>query len=339
MSPIRSVAARVSSARLLTSPATTANPRPASPARAASIPAFNDSRRVCLAILSMEVATPPICLSSALKEPRRSSMWPTAPVRSAMCCTAPPINVRDSAISVPAADAACWASLAARSISRFPATIVSAARCSSLNCSAWLPTRLVTSSRLPATSASSTPREPTRAANSETNRPLSSGPVSFMARIMRLPPGHWSVQRATFDATPTSVQAREHELEHDSRSVATLNEQAGGTQRFGKLSLDPRGLAPGDVLQVQGRPRQHLQPALQNTPGSADARLVLVETVRRAVVTHPDIDAVRVRAAVAVVEQHQVDVRASLVGSLKLARDLISHREPVHITHGQPVRN
>src|SRR6266702_4689500 len=160
--------------------------------------------------------------------------------------------------------------------------MVSAARCSSLNCSAWLPTRLVTSSRLPATSASSTPREPTRAANSETNRPLSSSPLSFMAPIMRLPPRHWSVQRPTFDALLWSVRVREHKLEHDSRSVAALNEQAGRTQRFGKLGLDPRGLAPGDVLQVHGRARQNFQPALQNTPGGADARLMLVETIRRA---------------------------------------------------------
>src|SRR5258708_6964661 len=202
-------------------------------------------------------------------------MWPTAPVRSAMCCTAPPINVRDSAISEPAAEAACWASRAARSISRFPATIVSAARCSSLNCSAWLPTRLVTSSRLPATSASSTPREPTRAANSETNRPLSSGPLSFMERIMLPPPRHWSVERPTFGAILPKCSSFEHKLGHDSRSVAALNEQAGGTQRLGKLGLYPCGFTAGNVLQVQGRSRQDLQATLQNASGGADARLML----------------------------------------------------------------
>src|ERR1700759_1354263 len=75
----------------------------------------------------MDSATPPTCSNSLLKEPSRSSMWVTAPVRSVMCCTAPPINVRDSAISLPAAEAACCESFAARSISRLPDTMASAA--------------------------------------------------------------------------------------------------------------------------------------------------------------------------------------------------------------------
>src|SRR5882757_8325877 len=86
-----------------------------------------------------------------------------------MCWTAPPIKARDSVISLPAADAACCESLAARSISRLPATMVCAALCNPLNCSDSLATRAVTSSRLPATSANSTPREPMRDASSLTS--------------------------------------------------------------------------------------------------------------------------------------------------------------------------
>ncbi len=106
MLPMRTVAARVSSARLLTSPATTAKPRPASPARAASIPALRDNSRVCLAMVSIAADTLAICFSTGPKEANRSSMRATEAVSWEMFCTAPPISVRDSEISAPAALAA-----------------------------------------------------------------------------------------------------------------------------------------------------------------------------------------------------------------------------------------
>ena len=56
-----SVARAVSSASSLTSPATTAKPLPASPARAASIVAFSASRFVCSAMLVIILTTLPIC--------------------------------------------------------------------------------------------------------------------------------------------------------------------------------------------------------------------------------------------------------------------------------------
>ena len=55
----------VCSARFFTSEATTANPRPASPARAASIVAFSASRLVWLAISLISLTTSPIRVASA----------------------------------------------------------------------------------------------------------------------------------------------------------------------------------------------------------------------------------------------------------------------------------
>jgi hypothetical protein len=75
------VAVRVWSARLFTSAATTAKPRPASPARAASMPALSDNSLVCFAIVSIDPATSPICFTTGAKEFRRSSMRFTAVVR------------------------------------------------------------------------------------------------------------------------------------------------------------------------------------------------------------------------------------------------------------------
>ncbi len=66
-----SVALAVSCARSFTSPATTAKPLPASPARAASIVAFNASRFVCWAIEVITLTTWPICDDDS---PRRVTM-------------------------------------------------------------------------------------------------------------------------------------------------------------------------------------------------------------------------------------------------------------------------
>jgi hypothetical protein len=57
---ISSVALAVWPARLFTSCATTAKPRPASPARAASMVAFSASRLVCSAIEVISLTTSPI---------------------------------------------------------------------------------------------------------------------------------------------------------------------------------------------------------------------------------------------------------------------------------------
>ena len=69
--PMSSVARAVSLASSLTSLATTANPLPASPARAASIVAFSASRFVCCAIEVITLITFPI---SALDSPRLATV-------------------------------------------------------------------------------------------------------------------------------------------------------------------------------------------------------------------------------------------------------------------------
>jgi len=66
---ISSVALAVCPASVFTSDATTANPRPASPARAASIVAFNASRLVCSAICEMRSTTEPICRTVCASTP------------------------------------------------------------------------------------------------------------------------------------------------------------------------------------------------------------------------------------------------------------------------------
>jgi hypothetical protein len=68
-----SVARAVSIASSLTSVATTANPLPASPARAASIVALSASRFVCSAIEVIEVMTLPISAEDSPSLPTSSS--------------------------------------------------------------------------------------------------------------------------------------------------------------------------------------------------------------------------------------------------------------------------
>ncbi len=62
--PIRAVAAAACPASSFTSVATTAKPLPASPARAASIVAFNASKLICCAMPAIIEATPPIALAA-----------------------------------------------------------------------------------------------------------------------------------------------------------------------------------------------------------------------------------------------------------------------------------
>jgi hypothetical protein len=85
--PISPVAFAVCAASALTSCATTAKPRPASPARAASIVALRARRLVCSAMAVMSFTTSPMrcaaCDRSAIRV-SVSSAWPTAAVAIAL---------------------------------------------------------------------------------------------------------------------------------------------------------------------------------------------------------------------------------------------------------------
>ena len=79
---IRNVASRVWPESVLTSAATTAKPRPASPAREASIVALSARRLVCWAIFSIALETPPTSASAFSTSDRRCSMVPVVSTSS-----------------------------------------------------------------------------------------------------------------------------------------------------------------------------------------------------------------------------------------------------------------
>ena len=86
---ISSVALAVCVASVFTSAATTAKPRPASPARAASMVALSASRLVCSAIAVISLTTSPMRLAASDNSPMRASV-------ASACRTASPAILRDS---------------------------------------------------------------------------------------------------------------------------------------------------------------------------------------------------------------------------------------------------
>ena len=83
--PISSVAFCVAPDSDFTSCATTAKPRPASPARTASIVALRASRLVCLAMAAIRLTTLPISAEEAFSPstllPAAAAAWPASSVR------------------------------------------------------------------------------------------------------------------------------------------------------------------------------------------------------------------------------------------------------------------
>src|SRR5271156_5598239 len=94
------------------------------------------------------------------------------------------------------------------------------------------------------------------------------------------------------------------------RLMATLDQQPCRGKGLRQLLLDARSLRAFDVLQMQSRSGQHLDASLQDAAGGTDAGFMLIETLRRTVLAHAHVHAVR--PTILVVEKHQVDVRSPL---------------------------
>ncbi|MOA13592.1 hypothetical protein D3C78_1336530 [compost metagenome] len=104
-------------ARLRTSSATTAKPRPASPARAASMAALSAKRLVCSAMARITSSTEPICSLLAARACTSSMAALISLASCSMALVVRPITPRPSRVawSAPRAASAAWAALRATS--------------------------------------------------------------------------------------------------------------------------------------------------------------------------------------------------------------------------------
>src|SRR5271170_1170115 len=75
--------------------------------------------------------------------------------------------------------------------------------------------------------------------------------------------------------------------------VAALDEQARIAQGQREGRLDASRFRTADVLQVQRRTGEHLEPALEHAAGGMDAGLVLIEALGGGVGTHAHVEAER----------------------------------------------
>src|SRR5882672_4864509 len=106
-------------------------------------------------------------------------------------------------------------------------------------------------------------------------------------------------------------------------SMPALHEQSGIAQRRGQTLFDQRRFGPRYALQVQRRPAEELQATAQHAARGANPRLVLIEARGGRIARHAHVDSIRLRAAVAVVEQHQVDIGRAAPARGKAPGDLV----------------
>jgi len=115
--------------------------------------------------------------------------------------------------------------------------------------------------------------------------------------------------------------------------MAALDEESGVAQRVRELCFDSQSFGAGDALQMQHRPREHLQTAPEHTAGRANSRLVLIEALRRGVATNTDINAVRAAVAIGEIEQHQIEVVAAAARCALVQRQFIKRRQRLEVAH------
>src|SRR6202021_3779295 len=75
--------------------------------------------------------------------------------------------------------------------------------------------------------------------------------------------------------------------------VTPLNPQPRPGEGPRQFAFDARSLAALDVLQMHSRSREHFDAPFQYTARRANTGLVLIETLRRTVLAHADINAIR----------------------------------------------
>ncbi|MNJ50492.1 hypothetical protein D3C77_457640 [compost metagenome] len=96
-------------AKVRTSSATTAKPRPISPARAASMAALSASRLVCSEMLRMTASTSSIDATSLASSPTAWAAWPISPDMPSMWAIERRTTSRAASASVRAVSEACAA--------------------------------------------------------------------------------------------------------------------------------------------------------------------------------------------------------------------------------------
>src|SRR6478736_3533973 len=94
-------------------------------------------------------------------------------------------------------------------------------------------------------------------------------------------------------------------------SVSALHTNSRIAQRFGQVPFNARGFASGNVPQMHHRSGKHLETSLEHAAGSPDPGLVLIETLRRGIAAHADINAMVIATPVREIQQDEVDVRAA----------------------------
>src|SRR3984885_1388386 len=70
-----------------------------------------------------------------------------------------------------------------------------------------------------------------------------------------------------------------------------------------------------------------------------DARLVLVEALRRRIAAHADIHPVRSAAALGEIQQHQVDVATAAAGGVEGEPPFVDRWQALDVAHGEPLGN